>query len=226
MRRLETRLLVHNPRGLEGYTYIWNEEQDEANLLADWPLTRTFDVKSANGPVKREWYLPSRSDCMACHTEHAEFALGLNTRQFNRMHDYGKAKDNQIGVIERLGIFNEPLPKPAGDWEAYPDWQSKEAPTATLARAYLDANCAMCHSPGGRGHAGGASMDMRFHVPLQDAFPGKANQLSPGDPARSVLLKRVTTRHDNAQMPPLATNRVDEGAVKVHREWVEELPAR
>jgi hypothetical protein len=63
MRRLETRLLVHNPRGWEGYTYVWNEEQDEANLLADWPLTRTFDIKTANGPVKREWYFPSRSDC-------------------------------------------------------------------------------------------------------------------------------------------------------------------
>jgi uncharacterized repeat protein (TIGR03806 family) len=226
IRRLETRLLVHNPRGWEGYTYIWNEEQDEANLLADWPFTREFEVKSANGPVKREWYFPSRSDCVACHTQHAGFALGLNTRQLNRVHDYGKVKDNQIKLFERLGIFSEPLPKPAQKLEAFPDWQAKEAPTATLARAYLDANCAMCHSPGGRGHAGGASMDMRFHMPLQDAFPGKANQLSAGDPARSVLLKRMTTRHADPQMPPLATNRVDEDAVKVLHQWIKQLPVR
>jgi uncharacterized repeat protein (TIGR03806 family) len=226
MRRLETRLLVLNARGWEGYTYIWKEEQDEANLLADWPLTKQFDVQTATGPVKREWYFPSRSDCVACHTQHAGSVLGLNTRQLNRVHDYGKAKDNQIRVFERLGIFTAPLPRPAKDLEAFPEWQSKEAPVGTLARAYLDANCAMCHSPGGRGHAGGAAMDMRFHEPLAEAFPGKKNWVIPGDPERSVLLKRMTMRHADPQMPPLATNRVDEDGTNVIRQWIKQLPTR
>jgi uncharacterized repeat protein (TIGR03806 family) len=226
MRRLETRLLVHNLRGWEGYTYLWNEDETDGNLLADWPLTREFEVKTAAGPVKREWYFPSRSDCQACHTQNAGFVLGANTRQLNRMHEYGKVEDNQLWVFERLGIFSRPLPKPVRDLEALPDWQTKAVPTARLARAYLDANCAMCHSPGGRGHAGGAGMDLRFHVPLAEAFPGKANWITPGDPARSVLLKRMTMRHANAQMPPLATNRVDEEAVNVIRGWIKKLPAR
>jgi uncharacterized repeat protein (TIGR03806 family) len=226
VRRLETRLLVHNPRGWEGYTYLWNEEQDEANLLADWPYTRTYEVKSANGPVKREWYFPSRSDCQACHTQAGGFVMGLNTRQLNREHEYGRVKDNQVRAFERLGIFTGPLPKPVADLEAFPDWQAKTAPVATLARAYLDANCAMCHTPGGRGHAGGAGMDLRFHLSLAEAFPGKTNWLVPGNPERSILVKRITTRHENAQMPPLATNRVDEEAVNVIRRWVKQLPAR
>jgi uncharacterized repeat protein (TIGR03806 family) len=226
VRRLETRLLVHNPRGWEGYTYLWNEEQDEANLLADWPYTRTYEVKSANGPVKREWYFPSSSDCQACHTQAGGFVMGLNTRQLNREHEYGRVKDNQVRAFERLGIFTGPLPKPVADLEAFPDWQAKTAPVATLARAYLDANCAMCHTPGGRGHAGGAGMDLRFHLSLAEAFPGKTNWLVPGNPERSILVKRITTRHENAQMPPLATNRVDEEAVNVIRRWVKQLPAR
>jgi len=226
MRRLETRLWVHNPRGWEGYTYLWNEEQDEANLLADWPFTREFDVKTATGPVQREWYFPSRSDCQACHTQNAGFVLGLNTRQLNRVHDYGKVKDNQIRVFERLGIFSGPLPKPSPDLEALPDWQAKSAPVATLARAYLDSNCSMCHSPGGRGHAGGAAMDMRFHVALREAFPGKTDWLKPGDPVRSLLLQRMKIRHANPQMPPLATNRVDDEAVDVIHQWIKQLPTR
>jgi len=36
----------------------------------------------------------------------------------------------------------------------------------------------------------------------------------------------MTTRHADPQMPPLATNRVDEEAVDVMRRWVKELPAR
>jgi mono/diheme cytochrome c family protein len=64
---------------------------------------------------------------------------------------------------------------------------------------------------------------MRFHEPLHEAFPEKANWLTPGDPGRSVLLKRMTTRHADAQMPPLATNRVDEEAVNVIGQWVKQL---
>ncbi len=226
MRRLETRLLIHNARGWEGYTYLWDEEQTEGNLLDDWPFTRDFEVKTTTGSVKQRWYFPSRSDCQACHTQNAGFVMGLNTRQLNRVHDYGKVRDNQIQVFERLGLFSEPLPKPAWDQESFPDWQSKSAPAATLARAYIDSNCAMCHSPGGRGHAGGAGMDMRFHQTLAEAFSGNVAWLMPGDPARSILLKRMTMRHDNAQMPPLATNRVDEEAVNVIRQWIEQIPAR
>ena len=69
-------------------------------------------------------------------------------------------------------------------------------------------------------------MDMRFRVPLREAFPGNASWLAPGDPARSVLLKRMTTRHADAQMPPLATGRVDEEAVSVIRQWIKQLPVR
>ncbi len=69
-------------------------------------------------------------------------------------------------------------------------------------------------------------MDMRFHEPLQAAFPGKHNWLTPGDPGRSVLLKRMMTRHADAQMPPLATNRVDEEATNILSQWIEQLPTR
>jgi mono/diheme cytochrome c family protein len=165
--------------------------------------------------------LLSRSDCVACHTQNAGFVMGLNTRQLNRMH----GNNNQIQVFERLGIFSAPLPK--RELEAFPDWQAKDTPVATRARAYLDANCAMCHSPGGRGHAGGAAMDLRFHVSINEAFPaGKESWLSPGDPARSLLIKRMSMRHENAQMPPLATNRVDEDAVKTMNQWINKLPAK
>ena len=220
-----THYLVHNSRGSWEKVHVpWNEEQDEANLLADWPLTRPFDVKTATGPVKQEWYFPSRSDCVACHTQNGGFVMGLNTRQLNRINEYGNVKDNQIRVFERLGIFSEPLSKPVRDLEAFPDWQAKTAPPATLARASTwTPDCAMCHRPGGRGHAGGAAMDMRYHVPLPEAFPGHSNWIRPGDPARSVLLKRMTMHHDNAQMPPLATNRVDEDAVNVAHQWIKQL---
>ena len=46
-----------------------------------------------------------------------------------------------------------------------------------------------------------------------------ARIIATGHPDSSVLLKRVNTRGPN-QMPPLASSRVDEAAVKLLREWI------
>jgi hypothetical protein len=49
-----------------------------------------------------------------------------------------------------------------------------------------------------------------------------AKLIAPGTPERSVLLHRVGMRGPG-QMPQLATNRVDEAAMKMLRQWVTEM---
>jgi ABC-type transporter Mla MlaB component len=44
----------------------------------------------------------------------------------------------------------------------------------------------------------------------------------PGEPDKSVLLKRAELRGRD-QMPPLATSRVDEAGVSLLREWIKSL---
>jgi hypothetical protein len=57
-------------------------------------------------------------------------------------------------------------------------------------------------------------------TPQHDTFGIRdAKIVARGDPARSVLFHRVSTRGPG-QMPPLATSRVDEDAVKMLREWI------
>ena len=46
----------------------------------------------------------------------------------------------------------------------------------------------------------------------------------PGEPDRSVLLKRLEMR-GRGQMPQLATSLVDRRAVALFREWIRSLPA-
>ena len=43
--------------------------------------------------------------------------------------------------------------------------------------------------------------------------------IAPGEPDRSVLLRRISRRGPD-QIPPLATSRVDEEAVRMLREWI------
>lgn len=231
-RRLETRLLVQNKRGWDGYTYLWNDEETEATLLPDKPLMKSYTLAPAAGPANQHWYFPSRSDCNACHTSTAGHVLGLNTRQMNRAHEYGTVKDNQLRSLEHIGVFTRPLPKLPEKLEAFPEWGDRTASAEARARAYLDVNCAICHAPGGSGNS---RANMRYRAPLAQTFlvnqspgqtrlgPAHSKLVKPGDPLRSELLLRIATR-DRWQMPPLATSQVDWDAIKVIGQWIESMP--
>lgn len=261
-RRLETRLLVLSPEGWQGYTYVWNDAQTDAELLDG---AKTVEVSAAT-PTGREtlsWYFPSRSDCMACHTPAAGFVLGLNTRQLNRPINpelalpspVGSSGDvaekhlaseqsrassdgsqplNQIALWRDLGVFAEPPQGTPESWESYPDWFKATTNTAeqrqVLIRAYLDANCAMCHVPNGIV----SRPDFRFHTPLERAEliganpgqgqvgPERSKIVRPGDPEGSELWHRLRLRGPR-QMPPLASNRADEQAVSLVEQWIMDL---
>jgi hypothetical protein len=100
------------------------------------------------------------------------------------------------------------------------------------ARSYLQANCAHCHVQEGGGNS---LIDLEFTTLLAktrtvDARPqhhtfdiADARLIAPGFPERSILLHRMATR-EAGHMPPLATSRVDDGAVELLREWILQLP--
>ena len=100
-------------------------------------------------------------------------------------------------------------------------------------RSYLHANCAQCHVAAGGGNA---QIELNFSTPiakaklvdvkpLHDNFKLKDPRLVvPGNPKRSVLLKRLEIR-GRGQMPQLATKLADRRAVSLVEEWIRTLPA-
>ena len=137
------------------------------------------------------------------------------------------ATRNQRGVPgnqELLSLNPEHLPRFADPYDDAADLEER-------ARAYLHANCAQCHLPAGGGNS---QFDIRFQTeltkaklideePLHHRF-GLANPrlIAPGEPARSVLLHRMSHR-GRGQMPQLATNIVDQQAVELIRQWIGEM---
>jgi mono/diheme cytochrome c family protein len=196
-------------------------------------VTKNYKIKTDRGETTQSWYFPSRADCMACHTQAAGFVLGLNTRQMNREQTYGKIADNQLRAMDHIGVFESGGRIAPKQLEAYPEWDPsrKQKDIAVSARAYFDANCAICHCPGGEANN---SLDMRFHTSLAetkllgtppakgDYGPEGSKIITPGDPARSVLLTRMKTRGPG-KMPPMASSVPDDRAVEVIRDWIESL---
>ena len=110
-RWVETRFLTKQDGEWVGYSYLWNEAQTEATLVEASGADREFVIRvpksaeSPDGVRKQRWHYPSRAECMVCHSRAANFVLGLTTLQMNRDHDYGKIRDNQLRVLEHLGIL-------------------------------------------------------------------------------------------------------------------------
>ncbi|MAT16930.1 MAG: hypothetical protein CMJ46_16845 [Planctomyces sp.] len=243
--RLETRLLVRSPSGWQGYTYIYNEDQSDAELLKG-SLLRPLEIKTEKETVTQHYYFPTRVDCMACHTEQAGFVLGMNTRQMNHELNYAEQNVNQLDYLSELNVFKEPLSKSPDELEAWPEWgfgnldrssdpehveSELELPqdqTETYARAWLDTNCSMCHQPNGIA-AGG--MNLQFHTPLQKMNVINAKPLQgqmtppggavvyPGMPLLSELFIRAGHRGVR-KMPPVATNVVDPRGQEILYRWI------
>jgi uncharacterized repeat protein (TIGR03806 family) len=243
-RRLETRLLhFEKLAGTEevgdqywqGYTYVWNDAQTDAELLDAGGLDRTFtirDAKAPGGTVKQTWHFPSRAECTLCHTMAAKYALGVNTLQMNRDHDYGGVVANQLATLEHLGMFTKPLPKRPEQLPRLVDHDDERQDLNLRARSYLHSNCAHCHVKWGGGNA---DFKLVFPLALKDTGivnvrPGHgdfgikdARLLAPGDAERSLIHYRLT-KTGLGRMPHIATSIVDEKAARVIRDWIRSLP--
>ena len=226
--RVETRLLVVRAGGVRGYSYRWNDAGTDASLLpaAD---TRTLETQPPGGapPAPQTWRFPSRDQCQACHTAAAGGLLGPETRQLNRPGPLGA---NQIDALAALGLL-APAPAAAASLPAFPTLQDAQAPVADRARAWLHANCAGCHLPGGPSVM---AMDLRATTPLAsmmacdvppvrtDLGVAGAQLLSPGKPDQSVIYLRMMTG-PAYRMPPLGTDRVDPDGSAAVRDWIQGL---
>ncbi|MCH8923118.1 MAG: PQQ-dependent sugar dehydrogenase, partial [Planctomycetes bacterium] len=244
-RRLETRLLhfKHMPGSDEvgaqfwrGYTYVWNDAQTDAELLAADGLDRTYTIKDVDAPGgvrKQIWRFPSRAECTLCHTMSAKYSLGVNTLQMNKDHNYGGVVANQLSTLEHLGMFTKKLPKPPEELPRLVDYRDAKHPVQERARSYLHANCAHCHRKWGGGNA---EFQLLSPQPLAEAGvlgvrPGHGNfglddprLIVPGDPGRSIIHHRMD-KIGLGRMPHIGSNLVDRQAVDLIARWIKQMPA-
>lgn len=112
LKRVETRLLTRQTGQWYGYTYKWDDAQNDATLVGAAGEDRPFmirDPKVLGGLRVQTWHYPSRAECMMCHTRAANFVLGLSTLQMNKERDYHGVRDNQLRVLEHLGVLKVDL---------------------------------------------------------------------------------------------------------------------
>jgi mono/diheme cytochrome c family protein len=234
-KRIETRLLVRQQGEWNGFSYRWNNEQTDAELVPGAGAALTFEVHDPAEPDKRReqtWRFPSRTECLVCHSRAAGFILAFNPLELDRDRDYRGTTDNQLRALEHIGVFQGALPPRRRDRLRLVNPYENRAPREARVKSYLHVNCSICHvSEGG----GNANMELGLttavglmrlidEVPMHDRFDiTDARLVVPGSPEQSVLYQRIS-RRGTGQMPPLVSTEVDRKAVDLIADWIRGLP--
>jgi len=228
-RAVETRFMVRRNGLWEYSTYQWNDEGTEGELL-EARKTVEHTIHEGGEDIVVEYLFPEHEDCITCHGAAINDVLGPKTGQLNRDRNYDGVVANQLVAMAEIDMLalgeDEEI-----DPNAEPRMANPQAGEGTLdeqARAYLDANCAHCHRPGGWVHSD-VGIDFRYQVPLEDTglcdlmmFPpelaGMA-RLAPGDPQGSGILQRFILE-DALRMPSLGTSTVDPFGTELLSDWI------
>jgi len=239
-RVLETRFMVRREGGWSFYSYRWNDEGTEAELLGDGGMIAELEIEAADGGTLAVSYTyPSREGCRTCHSEGVGVVLGPRTVQTNLMLRYGDRALSQLEALQEIGAIDPSIAMDPDSLPSMPDPADESQPLLIRAKAYLHANCSHCHQPGGW-TSPEADQDLRYEVPFAeqnvcavpvayDLVTGADYRIYPGDPERSSIWRRqlVEGVAEPAQMPPVGRSTVDPLGRELLREFIlslEECP--
>src|SRR5690606_35473867 len=140
---LETRLIIRKQEGWVFANYAWNEEQSEAVLdmngsYVDLQWQQNNEIKSV------QYRIPSGAECHTCHKV-MEIAkpIGPKPRNLNLSYPYIDGTANQLDKLVSVGYLENSLP---ANISQLPDYNDTNTSLELRSRAYLEINCAHCHS--------------------------------------------------------------------------------
>ncbi len=240
---LETRIELFNADGWYGVTYVWNDEQTEAELaLGGSEVAVTWTM--ADGKEQHvDYVIPNANQCLNCHSQDKKFLpIGPTARNLNRPspdtddepNAAGQAGENQLAMLAHAGMLaNLPDAEKIAAFPRFDDPHS--APADQRARAWLDVNCAHCHNPVGTARTSGLDLSWdqadpaklgvwKAPVAAGHGSGGRKYDVIPGKPDESILLFRMESEDPSIMMPNVGRRLVPAEAVELVQEWIEKMP--
>ena len=233
---IETRLLVKDPfdKNWKVMDYLWNDAQTDAVKHitgAKLPIRLLNDEGIA---ISTTYQVPTTNDCKRCHINNSQLIpIGPKARNLNFVIE--GQQENQLKQWMHNGNLKG---LPATDTAQLPNWKdSKHFTLDQRARAYLDVNCAHCHTKGGDAFNTGLFLEyeqtdrstigiMKSPVSAGGGAGGLNYDIVPGDAAHSVLAYRMNSAEPGTAMPELARTIIHKEAVELITEWINKMPGK
>jgi uncharacterized repeat protein (TIGR03806 family) len=142
---IETRVLIFHNGQWNGGTYLWNESQSDAYLITDGARKKIQWADEHGELQKVSFEIPTQHDCSSCHNKNGRLTpIGPKLRNLNTTVNRNGSPINQIDDLISAGLASAPA-----NGSSLPRWNDESASLHDRARAYLDINCAHCHSADG-----------------------------------------------------------------------------
>jgi uncharacterized repeat protein (TIGR03806 family) len=235
-RLIETRILKHEPDGWVGLPYVWNEAQSDATLDVAGDTVNVSWIHTDGEARTNNYIIPNSNQCKGCHKAGEKILpIGPKARHLNRDFVYATGKENQLAHWSRSGaLVGAPAPEQAPRLAV---WDNPKTGTLDArARAWLEINCAHCHSP--EGPARNSGLDLLASQQNPTSFGilkppvaagigsgGLPYDIVPGKPDQSILAFRIASIHPGIMMPELGKRLVHTEGVALVREWIASMPS-
>lgn len=239
---VETRLLIHRASGWTGVSYIWNEDLSEAHLALGGGALDATVLDPDGNEVSVNYRIPNANQCTNCHgvktaSDEAfrNLPIGPKAQYLNHAYPYSGGVENQLTHWSAIGILSG-APAPAAA-PRLPVWNDPTDGTEEQrARAYLDINCAHCHSETGRARSTGLwltadrPLDANYGLCKPPVAAGAGSgglkwDIVPGNAAQSILVYRQQSNDPAVRMPELGRSSVHTQGVDLVTSWINSLPA-
>lgn len=229
---LETRLMLHQADGWHAVSYVYGEDDGDAELALAGDLIDTSWIHDDGAPRTNRYQVPNLNQCTNCHGERDQVIgpLGPKARHLNRPAPGGGA--NQLEALVADGVLTG-APDPA-TWPRVPALDDAGATVEARARAWLDINCAHCHNPRGAARTSGLDLSIgqtnpemigvcKTPVAAGAGSGGRRYGIVPGQPDASILVFRIESNEPDIKMPELGRNLRHEEGIALVRTWIEGL---
>lgn len=230
-RILETRLLFKRNGLWEFGNYVWNDAQTEAvlDLSGSYkPLQWLDDNSQVQDVVYR---IPSDAECFVCHKRNdVPEPIGAKPRNLNSTFSYADGPMNQLDKWVAAGYLENSLPAVI---ETTAKWDDPGVDLNDRVRAYVDNNCAHCHSDDK--HCDYRPMRFAWDETTDPVNLGVCVEpeevlnadlthiVARGYIDRSMLYHRINSTDETVRMPLLGRTVVHEEAVLLFGDWINAL---
>ena len=207
---IETRLLVKLGGQWNVGTYKWNDAQTDA-LLLESGADETVSWVNERGIRKTlRYHIPSNEECSSCHRSGRSITpIGPKARNLNFPLTDHPNHQNQLLHFEQTGLATL---RPDDLLAPLPDWQDQSIPLGQRARAYLEVNCAHCHSSVGFAES--------THLYLGYELPLAATRI---EARKDHILHRIQATDPDIRMPQLGTTVPDSAGVALIKAYIQSL---
>ncbi|MBL8001602.1 MAG: hypothetical protein JNL05_06535 [Flavobacteriales bacterium] len=230
-RILETRLLYRRDGEWHFADYIWNEEQTEATFSLSGAYRSVVFMNEDDEPRCVTFRIPSASECHTCHKYYDDnIPIGPEPQNLNSVYPYPDGPMNQLAKWEQVGYLAPGYP---ASINTVVDWRDATQSLNDRVRAYLDMNCAHCHSTGR--HCDYRPMRFAWNettdptalgicvAPEDPIDPAQTHIVAAGNRNRSMLYYRLSSVEPAVRMPLMGRTVVHEEALDLIGQWIDSL---